>query len=113
MLVTFGNEYLEKLYQHQKVSGNPMYDQTIIDMYIRRVDQFISADNSNELRQLKSLYFEALKGEKQELYSVRVNGQYRIEFRLSSDQVEHRVDRCAGAESIEIVLIEDLLNHYS
>lgn len=103
MLVTFANDYLENLYHQQKVPGKPKYDQTVIDIYIRRIDQFISADSSNELRQLKSLHFEALKGDKQGLYSVRVNRQYRIEFRLSFDQIER----------IEIVLIEDLSNHYS
>ena len=103
MLVTFTNDYLEKLYHQQKVSGKPKYDQTVIDIYIRRIDQFIAADSSSELRQLKSLHFEALKGDKQGLYSVRVNRQYRIEFRLSFDQTER----------IEIVLIEDLSNHYS
>ncbi|GAB2563364.1 type II toxin-antitoxin system RelE/ParE family toxin [Spirosoma areae] len=102
MLVTFANEYLEKLYHQQKVPGKPKYDQSVIDVYIRRVDQFIAADNSNELRGLKSLHFEALKGDKQGLYSVRVNRQYRIEFRLTYDQVEH----------IEVVYIEDLSNHY-
>lgn len=82
--------------------GKPKYDQKVIEVYIRRVDQFIAADNSNELRQLKSLHFEVLKGDKQGLHSVRVNQQYRIEFRLNYDQVEH----------IEIILIEDLSNHY-
>jgi len=103
MLVKFATDYLEKLYHQQKVPGKPKYDQTVVDIYIRRVDQFIAADHSNELRQLKSLHFEALKGDKQGLYSVRINRQYRIEFRLNYDQVEQ----------IEIVLIEDLSNHYS
>ena len=102
MLVTFADEYLEKLYHQQRVPGKPRYDQSVVDVFIRRVDQFIAADNSHELRQLKSLHFEALKGDKQGLYSVRVNRQYRIEFRLNFDQVEH----------IEIILIEDLSNHY-
>lgn len=102
MLATFATEYLEKLYHQQKLPGKPKYDQKIIDVYIRRVDQFIAADNSNELRGLRSLHFEALKGDKQGLHSVRVNEQYRIEFRLSYDQVER----------IEIALVEDLSNHY-
>ncbi|CCH57616.1 proteic killer suppression protein (plasmid) [Fibrisoma limi BUZ 3] len=103
MLVTFNNDYLEKLYHKQKVPGKPRYDQSVVDIFIRRIDQFIAADNSGELRQLKSLHFEALKGDKQGLYSVRINRQYRTEFRLSYDQVE----------LIEIVTIEDLSNHYS
>ena len=102
MLVTFASDYLEKLYHQQKVPGKPQYDQLVVDIYIRRIDQFIAADNSNELRSLKSLHFEALRGHKQGLYSVRVNKQYRIEFRLNFDAVEH----------VEIVTIEDLSNHY-
>ena len=97
MLVAFENDYLEKLYHQQKVPGKPKYHQSVIDIFIRRIDQFMAADRSNELRQLKSLHFEPLKGDKQDLYSVRLNRQYRIEFRLSVDQIER----------VEIVFIED------
>lgn len=102
MQVSFANEYLEKLYHQQKLPGKPKYDKAVIAVYIRRVDQFIAVENSNELRQFKSLHFEALKGDKQGLYSVRVNQQYRIEFRLNYD----------AGEQMEIVTIEDLSNHY-
>lgn len=102
MLVAFGDEYLEKLYHRQPLPGKPKFDQSVVTGYIRRVDQFIAAENSAELRQFKSLHFEALKGDKLGLYSVRVNQQYRIEFRLNHD----------AGESLEIVTIEKLSNHY-
>lgn len=88
MQVTFASEYLEKLYHQQNQTGKPRYNAIVIEIYIRRIDQFIAAENSNELRQIKSLHFEALKGNKKGLYSVRVNLQYRIEFRLNYDAGE-------------------------
>lgn len=102
MLVSFADDYLEKLYHQQNLTGKPRYDQSVVEVYIRRIDQLIAAEDSNELRQFKSLHFEALSGDKKGLYSVRVNRQYRIEFRLNYD----------AGERIEIVTIEKLSNHY-
>ncbi len=102
MLVSFANDYLERFYHQQELPGKPKYDQSVVEVYIRRIDQFIAAEDSNELGQLKSLHFEALRGDKKGLYSVRVNRQYRIEFRLNYD----------AGERVEIVTVEELSNHY-
>ena len=58
-----------------------------------------NANNSAELYSLKSLHFEALKGDKTGLFSVRVDLGYRLEFRITKDVVE-------------IVHIEQLSKHY-
>ena len=56
-----------------------------------------------DLFPFKGLNFEALQGDKTGLFSVRANGQYRIEFKVSS----------AGDEQIiTICLILELSNHY-
>ena len=46
--------------------------------------------------------FEALKGIKKGLFSVRVNKQYRLEFKLDDDKIT----------LTEIVFIEQLSKHY-
>jgi plasmid maintenance system killer protein len=46
----------------------------------------------------KGLHFEALKGEKKGLYLVRVNKQYRLEFKIENDVIK----------LVEIILIENL-----
>lgn len=46
--------------------------------------------------------FEALKGDKKGLYSIRVDLKYRLEFSIEKDEIALQ----------EIVMIEDLSNHY-
>ncbi len=61
------------------------------------------AENIRELRRFKGLNFEALKGNRKGYYSVRVDKQYRLILRIGEDQPVV-VD--------EILIIEDLSNHY-
>jgi len=39
MLVCFADDYLERLYHQQKLPGKPRYDQSVVEVYIRRIDQ--------------------------------------------------------------------------
>ncbi len=84
------------------IKGKPLYSKEIIDMYRKKLLIMSVAINSNALRLTKSLHFEALKGDKKGLYSIRVNKQYRLEFKIEKDLIT----------LVEIVLIENLSNHY-
>jgi proteic killer suppression protein len=55
-----------------------------------------------ELSKFRGLNFEALKGDKKSVYSIRVDDGYRLEFSLDSDMIV----------LTEIVIIEELSNHY-
>jgi proteic killer suppression protein len=57
-------------------------------------------ESTKDLKKFKSLRFKPLKGEKKGLFSIRVNQSYRLEFKIINEQ------------TIEIILIEDLTNHY-
>lgn len=54
------------------------------------------------LRNLRSMNFEALKGELKGLYSVGVDYRYRLVFSIEKDTIT----------VAEIIIVEDLSNHY-
>ena len=101
MLVKFNNTYLEKIYQGT-AKGKVSYSSEIITQFKKTVLRLEQADNTSQLRQFRSLNFEALKGDKKGLFSVRVNKQYRLEFQIENDIITLS----------EIILIEDLSKHY-
>jgi len=99
MLVKFNNSYLEKLFTGEPVKGKPRYSTVVIEKFKKTILILNNVSSSVELSKFKSLNFEALKGDKKGLYSVRVNDAYRLEFKILKD-------------IIEIVHIEQLSNHY-
>jgi proteic killer suppression protein len=100
MLVKFNNAYLEYIYAGKSVKGKPRYNKEVILQFKKTVLKIEQTENSNQLKQFKSLDFEALKGNKKGFYSVRVNKQYRLEFKLENDHIT----------LVEIVLIEAYQN---
>jgi plasmid maintenance system killer protein len=101
MLVFFDDDYYENLYEGRTVPGKPRFDNTVVKQFVTKVNILKNASNSHTLRNFRSLKFEKLEGH-DNLYSIRVNLQYRIEFRLQNDQVTFT----------EVVFIETLSNHY-
>jgi proteic killer suppression protein len=71
---------MEKVYSNQAVKAKPVLSEQVILQSKKAVFKIKHAENTIELRQQKGLHFEALKGDKKGLYSVRVNKQYRLEF---------------------------------
>jgi toxin HigB-1 len=102
MEIYFNNTYLEKLYEGLPVSGKPRYSEEVIEKFRQKVLVLQNSDNTTELRQLISLNFEALKGDKKGLHSIRVNLKYRLEFLIEKNRITLN----------EIIFIEDLSNHY-
>jgi proteic killer suppression protein len=102
MEVLFHNSYLEKLYAGLPVTGKPRYKEAVIDKFRKRVVLLANMENTAQLRSFRGLNFEALKGDKKGLYSIRVDLKYRLEFMIEKDKIQ----------LCEIILIEDLTNHY-
>ena len=102
MEVVFNNDYLEALYEDKKLKGKPKYTQPIIEKFIKRIDILKRVKNAEELLIFKSLYLERLKGDKNHLYSIRINEQYRLEFELNNHELK----------IADIVTIEELSKHY-
>ena len=102
MEIRFINAYLENLYAGRPVKGKPVYSKEVILQFKKTVLRIEQAENSNQLKQFRSMNFEALKCTKKGLFSVRVNKQYRLAFKLENDKIT----------LTEIVFIEDLSKHY-
>lgn len=104
MIVTFGKRYLKELYENGKSPDKKhRFQPDIVRRYKRQVDYLRAAAGKEDLFLIRSLHFEALRGDKLGLYSVRVNDQYRIEFTIA-ENIEQPI--------LSICNIVELSNHY-
>lgn len=77
MIINFGNKETEKIYIMGK---SRKYPQTIIKTALRKLDYLNAAKNINDLKIPPANRLELLKGEYKNMYSIRINKQYRIIF---------------------------------
>jgi toxin HigB-1 len=103
MRVIIEDEYLEYLFVNGRSRGKPQFSSDIERMFVKRVIQLSSAQNSNDLRAIKSLHFEKLSSNYAGKYSIRINDRYRIILRLEKETENVKV---------ETVCIEELSDHY-
>ena len=109
MLVTFEKEYLHELYETGKTSEKKYrFQPEIIRAYAKCVYRLEEAIVPEELYKYPSLHFKTLKGDKQGLFFVRINNQYRIEFEISPVVVHEEI----AETKIIICNIIELSNHY-
>ena len=104
MIVTFEEDYLRELYENGKASDKKhRFQPQVVKRYTRVVELMMAEANVMGLAKYGGLHYEHLHGDKEGLSSVRVNDQYRIEFREIPD----------GDKTIaEMVSLTDLSNHY-
>lgn len=101
MDIKFEKDYLRELFYDGVTSDkHHRFQPDVVKRYVRVVNILDSVENVAYLFRYKSLHYEKLIGDKKGLESVRVNNQYRIEFRTSE------------MEGITICNIEELSNHY-
>ena len=68
-----------------------------------RINQISQASNTQDLRAIKTLNFEKLKGARyRDKYSIRLNKAYRLLFSIGKD-----------GKTVEVIIIEEINNHYS
>ncbi|MEX8547036.1 MAG: type II toxin-antitoxin system RelE/ParE family toxin [Mucilaginibacter sp.] len=105
MRVIIEDEYLARIYSFDNnVIRKPKFNKEIERGFIKRVIQIEQAQNTNDLRVVKSLHFEKLSGNLDGKHSIRINQAYRIIFRIEKDGNNNRA---------EIICIEEVNNHYS
>lgn len=105
MNVEFEKEYLIELYETGKTSDKKHRLQSnVISGYLKCVKALLNAARIEDLFLYRSLNYEKLKGEKKGISSLRVNDQYRLEFREISNQSDRTI--------IEICSLIDITNHY-
>jgi proteic killer suppression protein len=102
MQVQFKNTYLEKLFQGKAVPGKPRYGSEVITKFKKTILKLKYADSLRDLQSQRGLNFEALKGDYNGFYSVRVDYSYRLILALENDLL-HIAD---------IITVHDLTNHY-
>jgi proteic killer suppression protein len=104
MIVTFEKDYLKELYENgQARDKKHRFQPQIVKKYTRVVDLMMEQSNVLDLARYGGLHYEHLHGDKEGLSSVKVNDQYRIEFR----------EILEGERTIaEVVNITELSNHY-
>jgi proteic killer suppression protein len=105
MKIIFEKEYLEQLYIDGKAKNKKYrFQKGVIHKYKQTIDKLRVANKVEDLFPFKSLNYKKLIGDKKGLESVRVNQQYRIEFRSKTEREE--------AETITICSIIELSKHY-
>ena len=101
MKVFFESEDLANLYEADpdRLKGKQKIPVAVVKQYQRKVNILISVTELNELNNFRSLNFEALKGDRKGQYSIRLNKQYRLLFKLNRNG------------ELEIIIIE-ISKHY-
>ena len=104
MEILFDKEYLRQLYEDGKCTEKKhRYQPQVIKKYTKVIDLMYASPNTMSLAKYNSLHYEKLVGDKMGLSSVRVNDQYRIEFKEQTKKGEVLATICN---------ITELSNHY-
>jgi proteic killer suppression protein len=104
MEIKFDKKYLEELYETGKTTDKKYrFQPPIAIKYRKTIDILESVAGVEDLFRYNGLHYESLQGDKEGLESVRVNDQYRIEFKTTKVVSETVVTICN---------IVELSNHY-
>lgn len=102
MEIVFEKDYLRELYYEGKTSDKQhRYQPQIVKKYVNVVNILDAVTKVEDLFRYNSLHYEKLHGDKEGMESVRVNDQYRIEFKSEVSE-----------KTLTICNIIELSNHY-
>ena len=105
MKIEFEKQYLRELYETGKTTDKKhRFQPQIVNGYMKCVKALMNAESFEELFTYNALNYEKLKGDKKGLSSVRINNQYRLEFR--------EIDDASSIETITICSLVEISNHY-
>jgi proteic killer suppression protein len=82
----FRSKKLQRLYTDE--AGAERYPSEVVDAFFDKMAIIAAANHENDLRALKGLHFEKLKGERGNRghYSLRLNKQYRLTLTIETDR---------------------------
>lgn len=104
MIVTFEEKYLQDLYERGATDDKRhRFQPDIVKRYKKCIQYLSAAKDIEALKQINSLNYEVLKGDKQGISSIRVNKKYRVEFTVKETWEKPIITVCN---------IIDLSNHY-
>lgn len=105
MEVKFEKEYLRELYEFEKAHDKKhRFQPQVINGYLKCVKALVQASCMEELYTFRALRYEKLLGDKKGLSSLRINDQYRLEFR--------EVMGANDNTTVELCSLVDITNHY-
>jgi len=104
MEIEFNKKYLQELYEIGKTTDKKYrFQPQTIAKYQKTVTILKSVSRVEDLFRYNSLRYEVLHGDKEGLESVRINNQYRSEFKTT---------QVTSETVITIFNILELSNHY-
>lgn len=83
MHVDYEDEELELL-AYVSTHYTSRWSPNVTKAYRRRIQQLEAAANEQDLRALKALHLEKLKGDREGTYSIRIDLQYRLILRFET-----------------------------
>lgn len=105
MNVEFEKGYLAELYEKGKTDDKKhRFQPQVVNGYLKCVKALVNATRMEDLYTFRALNYEKLKGDKKGLSSLRINDQYRLEFR--------EIPNKSNQVIIEICSLVDITNHY-
>lgn len=100
MKVIIQDEHLGVLAENKPV-GKSKFPVEVVKSFKKKLAIIKAAPNSNTLRAMGSLHFEKLEEKRYEgKHSIRLNQSYRMICNLDKE------------ESLEVLIIEEISNHY-
>lgn len=101
MEIRFDKEYLRELYYEGRTSDRQhRYQPQVVEKYVHVINLLEAIDRVSDLYRFKALRYEKPQSGKGGFESVRVDDQYRIEFK-SSEDIEKRITICKIIELSE------------
>ena len=96
MRVRYANADLQRL--ETDLAFTAKFSHVIVKAYRKRMQLIRAAQSEQDFRNLKSLHFEKLKGNRQRQWSLRLNDQWRLILEFERDE---------DGKVVVIVSIED------
>jgi proteic killer suppression protein len=88
----------------EDIKGKLPFAKDILRQYKRKVDILVNIAMLNDLNQFAGLNFEKLKGKLQDFYSIRLNQQYRLLFKVT--------ESTEGEVTVEVIQVTEISKHY-
>lgn len=106
MKVRFNTKELEYYYLTPlaDLKGKLPFSKDILKQYKKKVQILLSVESVDDIKQFRSLNFEALKGDRKGYNSIRLNRQYRLLFKIEKEG--------NGDLRIDIALLTEISKHY-
>ncbi len=84
MIRSFGDEETEKIFHQEKSKKLPpeIQKRALVKLLLLE-----AATNEDDLKVPPSNHFEHLQGKLKDFYSVRINNQWRIQFKLQNNEL--------------------------